>query len=97
MNTITRTQHEHKHTYTTCTQAHVHNGRAVEARASQTSMAAGHKRPISTDISPFNVAEFGTGKPAATGARNPRIQALLYTIMNDKSFTVKQMNNSAKY
>ena len=60
-------------------------------------MAAGQKRPISTDISPFNVAEFGTGKPAETGARNPRIQALLYKIINDKSFTVKQMNNSAKY
>ena len=63
-------------------------------------------RPISTDISIFNRAEFGTGKPAETRPRNPKIQALLGEIINDngqdmdvtseKSFPAKQNSSPAR-
>ena len=39
----------------------------------QPSVAAGQIGPISA----FNRAEFETGKPAETGPRNPKLQALL--------------------
>ena len=62
------------------------HGRAVEATTNFSGplASAGQKRPISTDISTFNRAEFGTGK-SGTGPRNPKIKALFDEIINDNS------------
>ena len=61
------------------------NDRDAEAPTclSQPVVAAGQKRPISTDISTFNRAEFGTCEPAEAGPRNPKINVLFNEIIND--------------
>ena len=79
--------------------------RTVASLTSQTLVAAGKKRPISTYNSTFNRTEFGNGKPTETGPRNPKIQALLDEIINDNgqdmdvtslhSFAVKQNTSPA--
>ena len=83
----------------TTTKQNTHD-RTVEELASQTLVTAGQKGPIST----FNGEEFRNGKPAESGSRNPKIQALLDKIINDgqdmdvtllSSFAVKQNSSPA--
>ena len=75
----------HKNNCQSTTTKRKSHGRAAEAApsVSQPLMVAARKRPIPADISTFNSAEFGTGKPAVTGPRNPKIQGLLDEIIND--------------
>ena len=91
----------HKRNYqSTTTQRKTHN-RAIEARTSQPLVTVGQKKPISIFIG----GEFGTGKPADNGPRNPKMQAVLDEIINDDqtmnvtsqpSFAAKQNSSPAR-